>query len=504
MRAEEKSAEAVIVKTPRENGEERRAEEPTKQTNQPTRMEPARRTPKRTGAATAAATEFGGETEGSGSAGRIGAVCELDQPAKEGEKKVLNEHLMERVMREENLRAAYQTVKANKGAPGIDHMTTEELGEHLKKYWPRVKDKILSNQYKPAPVRAVEIPKPNGGTRELGIPTVLDRFIQQALHQELDRLLDPKFSEHSYGFRRGRSAHDAVRAARSYVVEEERVWVVDIDIKGYFDEIDHDILMRELAREVEDKRVLKLIGKYLRSGTLRSGKVERKAKGAPQGGPLSPLLGNFYLDQLDKELESRGVAFCRYADDITIYAKSQRSAERIYASITRWIERNLKLEVNREKSGVRPPSGGSFLGFRITEEGEIALSQKSIARFKERVRDHWDNRRSQDGRSILKEWQSYVRGWIGYFRLSERSWDWEDLEGWLRRHIRKWFWLRWHNWRGRRRALERLGLRGRRLKLAHSSRGAWRIAKALNWVLTNRWMREKGFWVPSDLVKGRV
>lgn len=429
---------------------------------------------------------------------------ESAQPAKEGETKALNERMMERVLREENLRSAYLAVKANKGAAGIDHLTTEELGEHLKENWPGLKQKILENRYKPSPVRAVEIPKSNGGSRELGIPTVLDRFIQQALHQELDRILDPNFSEHSYGFRRGRSAHDAVRAARHYVVEEGRGWVVDIDIKGYFEEIDHDILMRELSKQVSDKRVLKLIGKYLRCGVLRSGKVERKAKGTPQGGPLSPLLGNFYLDALDKELESRGVAFCRYADDITIYAGSQRSAERIYASITRWIEKNLKLEINREKSGVRPPTGGSFLGFRITEEGEIAMSEKSIDRFKARVREHWDNRRSREGRVVLKEWQSYLRGWAGYFRLSERSRDWKSLEGWLRRHIRKWFWQRWHNWKGRRRALERLGIRGRRLKLAHSSRGAWRVARALNWVLKNAWLREKGFWVPSDLIEGRV
>ncbi|MEM1297042.1 MAG: group II intron reverse transcriptase/maturase [Verrucomicrobiota bacterium] len=467
-------------------------------------MNPAGSSPKQSGAATAAATGSGAEEKGSGPVGLRSSASELEQSAKGGEPKALNEQLMEQVLGEENLRAAYLAVKANKGAPGIDDLTTEELGEHLKKNWPGLKQKILENRYKPSPVRPVEIPKPNGGKRSLGIPSVLDRFIQQALHQELDRLLDPNFSDHSYGFRRGRSAHDAVQAARRYVAEEGRQWVVDIDIKSYFDEIDHDILMRELAKQVKDKRVLKLIGKYLRCGVLREGKVERKAKGTPQGGPLSPLLGNFYLDQLDQELESRGVAFCRYADDITIYAKSQRSAERIYASITRWIERTLKLEVNREKSGVRPPSSGSFLGFRITEEGQIAMSEKSIDRFKAKVREHWSNRRAESGPVILKEWQAYLRGWTNYFKLSERSWDWEDLEGWLRRHIRKWFWLRWHNWKGRRNALERLGLRGRRLRMAHSSRGAWRVARALNWVLGNQWLREKGFWVPSDLVEGRV
>jgi group II intron reverse transcriptase/maturase len=325
-------------------------------------------------------------------------------------------------------------------------------------------------------------------------------LIQQALHQVLDGVFDPDFSEHSYGFRRHRSAHDAVRAAREFVVEEGRNWVIDIDIKAFSDHIDHDILMRMVAGKVRDKTVLKLIGKYLRAGVLENGKVTRGAKGAPQGGPLSPLLGNIYLDALDKELESRGVAFCRYADDVTIYAGSQRSAERIQESIVRWIEKNLKLEVNREKGGVRPPDEGGFLGFRIEENGRIAMSQKSIEGFKRRVREHWDNRRSVPGREVVKTWQEYLRGWLGYYRLSGRAWDWEDLEGWVRRHMRKWFWLRWHNWKGRRQALIRLGVRGERMRMAHSSRGAWRMAKALNLILTNRWLRDHGFWVPSNLV----
>ena len=380
-------------------------------------------------------------------------------------------------------------------------MSVEELGDHLRKHWPGLRTKLEEGRYKPAPVRAVEIPKPGGGTRRLGIPSVLDRFIQQALHQELDGIFDPTFSEHSYGFRRNRSAHDAVKAARHYVVEEGRCWVIDIDIRAYFDTIDHDILMRMIAETVGDKRVLKLIGKYLRSGVLENGKVKRSAKGTPQGGPLSPLPGNIYLDALDKELEKRGAAFCRYADDVTIYAKSERSARRTLESIVKWIEKNLKLEVNLEKSGVRPPDEGSFLGFRITEEGKIAMSQKSIDAFKARVRTHWTQRRSVPGEEVLASWQKYLRGWIGYYRLSEREWDWEDMEGWIRRHIRKWFWLRWHNWRGRANAFGRLGVRRCYHPLAHSDRGAWRMAKMLNVVLGNRWLQKHGFWVPSDLVK---
>lgn len=459
--------------------------------------------PKRNGAATTAATGTGAEEEGCGTAGDISATGELETSAEEGRTKELEEDLMEAVLKEENLRAAYLVVKANKGAPGIDWMTVEELGEHLKRNWPGLKEKLKEGRYKPSPVRAVEIEKAGGGHRRLGIPTVQDRFIQQAMHQVLDGELDPHFSEHSYGYRRNRSAHDAVRAAHRYVNEEGRRWVIDIDIRAYFDTIDHDILMRLVGERVRDKRLLKLIGKYLRCGVLEKGEVKRSAQGTPQGGPLSPLLGNIYLDTLDKELERRGVSFCRYADDITIYARSERSAKRTYESIVKWIEKNLKLEVNREKSGVRPPEEGSFLEFRIEKDGRIAISQKSITRFKMQVREHWDKQGHLSGREVLENWQSCVRGWIGYYRLSERAWDWEDLEGWIRRHIRKWFWQRWHNWKGRSNAFRRLGVGPRHWAIAHSSRGAWRMAGVLNVILPNRWLREHGFWMPSDLVKAQ-
>ena len=253
------------------------------------------------------------------------------EPAKEGEQKVLNDRLMEKVLATDNLRCAYHTVKANKGAAGIDGIGTEELASHLRKHWEGIGAKLEEGTYRPAPVRPVEIPKAGGGSRQLGIPTTVDRVIQQAMHQVLDGVFDPGFSAHIYGFRKGRSAHDAVKAARDYVVDEGRSHVIDIDIKAFFDNIDHDILMRMVAEKVRGKRVLKLLGKYLRAGVLENGKVKRGAKGAPQGGPLSPLLGNIYLDALDRELESRGVAFCRYADDVTIYARSARSAERIFA-----------------------------------------------------------------------------------------------------------------------------------------------------------------------------
>jgi len=408
---------------------------------------------------------------------------------------------MEQVLDPENLRAALHAVKANKGAAGVDGIGTGELSAHLRKHWEGIRVKLESGRYRPSPVKAVEIPKPGGGERRLGIPTTVDRMIQQALHQVLERVFDPCFSDHSYGFRKGRSAHDAVKAAQAYVVEEGRRHVVEIDIKAFFDHINHDILMRMVAEKVRDKKVLKLLGGYLRAGVLEKGKVKRSAKGTPQGGPLSPLLGNIYLDALDCELESRGVVFCRYADDVTIYAGSARSAERILASIVKWIEKNLKLEVNREKSGTRPPDEGSFLGFRIAKDGRIAVSEKSIEAFKVAVRLKWDNRRTPSGPEALLDWQKYVRGWMSYFRLSERSWDWEDLEGWIRRHMRKWFWLRWHNWKGRRNALLRLGLPPDRIGLAHSGRGAWRLALALGYALPNQWLRSHGFWMPSEIAK---
>ena len=284
---------------------------------------------------------------------------------------MLNEkkRLMEEVLDPDNLRAALLAVKANGGAAGIDGIGTKELPAHLCEHWEGIRTKLEEGTYKPAPVRAVDIPKAGGGQRRPGIPTTVDRLIQQALHQVLDRVFDPGFSDHSYGFRKGRGAHDAVEAARAYVVDEGRGHVIDIDIRAFFDNIDHDILMRRVAEKVKDKRVLQLIGKYLRAGVLVNGKVHRGTKGAPQGGPLSPLLGNIYLDALDTELESRGVAFCRYADDVTIYAGSARAAGRILTSITRWIEKKLKLEVNRAKSGTRPPDAGSFLGFKSKRAG---------------------------------------------------------------------------------------------------------------------------------------
>ena len=411
---------------------------------------------------------------------------------------------LERILAPENLKAALKAVKANKGAAGFDGMSTSELTGHLTKHWQGIRTKLLESRYKPDPVKTVEIPKPTGGRRTLGIPTVTDRFLQQALLQELDKTFDPHMSEFSYGFRKGRSAHQAVKQMKHYVVEEGRNWVIDIDLKAFFDNVNHDLLMQKVSRRVKDKRVLKLIGNYLRAGKVGSdGKVDRSGqRGTPQGGPLSPLLANIYLDDLDKEMEARGLKFIRYADDITIYAKSERSAHRIMERLIQWIRKHLKLEVNEEKSQVRPPSEGSFLGFRIVRE-KIGLSEKSIERYKNKVREIWNARWSVSSKVRIAYWQRYLRGWWNYFRLSEQKNDFTDYEGWTRRHMRKLIWQRWHNYKGRLNALKKLKVPEKYLGLAYSSKGDWKNALSLGRVLTNKRLKSWGMLVPTDLAKAR-
>jgi RNA-directed DNA polymerase len=414
---------------------------------------------------------------------------------------VLNEVTMEAVLERENLRAAYLAVKANRGAPGIDGMGVGEMKAHLQKHWESIAAKLLGGQYRPAAVRAVEIPKASGGTRRLGIPTVLDRMIQQALQQTLSPTFEEGFSESSYGFRPGRSAHDAVRAAQGYVAAGKS-WVVDIDLKNFFDQVNHDRLMGMVAGQVRDKRVLRLIGDYLRAPRQRAdGSREARKGGTPQGGPLSPLLANIYLDPLDKELEKRGVAFVRYADDIAIFAGSERAAGRILESVMAWLEKNLGLEVNREKSGAGPSGGSSLLGFRLYEDGRIGVAPKAITRLKERVRGCWEARQSKTSEQLRDQWQSYIRGWWNYFELADWRREVENLSGWIRRHMRKCFWQRWHHPRGRRNALRRLGVRGRALGMAYCGRGAWAMARhvTLQQALKTRTLNGYGFIVPWEI-----
>jgi RNA-directed DNA polymerase len=336
--------------------------------------------------------------------------------------------------------------------------------------------------------------------RQLGIPTVQDRFIQQLLLQVLTPIFDPQFSESSYGFRPGRKAQDAVQAAQKYA-QGGKDWVVDIDITKFFDHVHHDILMGRIGIVIRDKRVLGLIGKYLRRGAMVEGVVTANEEGTPQGGPLSPLLANIYLDALDEELDQRGHSYCRYADDCNIYVNSQAAAERTLASIQNWIEKRLRLKVNEAKSGTGRIWERKFLGFRLNRKLQIGIAPESIERFKAKVRELWRSRQSRTSNQLREAWRSFIRGWWGYFHLAEDRQPIYRLEGWIRRHIRKHFWLRWHNRKGRERKLRGLGVTGALLKVASSARGAWRVAAALcmQKALTNAVLRQTGFSMPSDL-----
>jgi RNA-directed DNA polymerase len=411
------------------------------------------------------------------------------------------ETLMETVVADENYAQALGAVRRNHGAAGIDRMTTAQLEPHLQANWWILKDKLLKGTYIPSPVRRVEIPKPSGGVRMLGIPTVQDRFIQQLLLQALTPIFDPNFSQHSYGFRPGRSAQDAVRAAQKYA-QEGKDWVVDLDITKFFDHVNHDILMGRIAEVIRDKRVLQVIGKYLRRGAMVDGVVTASEEGTPQGGPLSPLLANIYLDALDQELARRGHSYCRYADDCNIYVGSQAAAERTLVSVQSWIEKHLRLKVNAAKSGTGRVWECKFLGFRLDRQKRIGIAPESVQRFKTRAREMWDARRSRTSNQLRDDWNRYVRGWWGYFRLAGVRAPVRELEGWVRRHIRKCFWLRWHDSRGRLRRLRQLGITERRdLGIVHSSRGAWAVSRqpVLNTALSKAVLRRYGFLFPSDL-----
>ena len=407
---------------------------------------------------------------------------------------------MEEVVSPENYGKALKAVIANRGAPGIDGMKTAELNGHLLKHWPKIHAKLMAGTYTPSPVRRVEIPKPSGGTRMLGIPTVMDRFIQQMILLAMTPVWEPRFSEHSYGFRPGRSAADAVRAAQGYA-RTGKDWVVDLDITKFFDHVNWDILMGKIAQVIRDKRVLKLIGKYLRADAMLNGVEVKSVEGTPQGGPLSPLLANIYLDALDRELERRGHPFSRYADDCNIYVGSQAAAERVLKSVQGWIEKHLRLQVNAAKSGVGRTWERKFLGFRLNRARQIEAAPESLKRFKTKVRELWRSCQSRTSNQLRDAWRQYVRGWWGYYQLAENRRPIFWLEGWIRRHIRACFWMRWHEPKGRERRLRSLGLRGRMLGVAQSYRGAWHLARtgSLQTALSNEKLRRHGFLMPSDL-----
>lgn len=404
--------------------------------------------------------------------------------------------LMEQVVERENLRKALKRVKANKGAPGVDGMTVDELLAYLKAHWPRLRRELLEARYVPKPVRAVDIPKPGGGTRRLGIPTVLDRFIQQAVLQVLTPVFDPTFSESSYGYRPGRSAQDAVSAGRAHVEAGCR-WVVDMDIERFFDRVNHDVLMARVARRAKDKRLLKLIRAYLNAGIMVEGVAQGRDEGTPQGGPLSPLLSNILLDELDKELERRGHRFCRYADDSNVYVRSKSAGERVLASLERFLEKRLRLRINRKKSVVDRPWKRSFLGYSMTvnRKPKLTVSRKSVKRAKGDLRQLFRSGRGRSLARVIEEVNRSTRGWAGYYRLAQTMNVFEEMDAWLRRRCR---WLLWRQWKrpgSRLKKMVALGLApGRAKESAGNGRGPWWNAGAshMNASVPVIWLARQG------------
>src|SRR5579864_7820585 len=396
------------------------------------------------------------------------------------ESPAIGEQLMEEVCERENCKQALARVKANKGSPGGDGMTVQQLPEHLKQHWPAIREQLLSGSYKPQPVKRVEIPKPDGGVRKLGIPTVLDRFIQQAVMQVLQRRWDGTFSDHSYGFRPGRSAHQVVAKAQQYIAEGHS-WCVDLDLEKFFDRVNHDKLMAQIAKRVEDKRLLKLIRAFLNAGVMENGLVSPSVEGTPQGGPLSPLLSNLVLDELDRELERRGHRYLRYADDCNIYVRSERAGQRVIKSITRFITQKLKLKVNEAKSAVARPQERKFLGFSFTAGPEVkrVIAPKALDRFKRRIREVTRRAKSVSMATTMAELAPYMLGWRSYFGFCETPEVLIGLTRWVRLRLRAALWRQWKTPRRRRAALLELGVR---LRLASNTAGSglgpWYLAKA--------------------------
>ncbi len=428
------------------------------------------------------------------------------RPLAEGNPVDEQAQLMERVVERSNMQQAYRRVKVNRGAPGVDGMSTDRLGAYLCKHWPEIKQRLCKGSYKPMPVRRVQIPKANGGVRLLGIPTVLDRLIQQALHQVLSPLYEPGFSEHSYGFRKGRSAHQAVVAEQKYQHEGKR-WVVDMDLAQFFDEVNHDKLMSRLGAKVRDQRVKGLIRSYLRAGVLLGGVVSVQSKGTPQGGPISPLLSNIVLDELDKELEKRGHRFCRYADDCNIYVGSRRSGDRVMASVTRFVEERLKLRVNRQKSAVARPWQRKFLGYTFSwhRKSRIRAAAESIKRLRANLKALFRKGRGRNvKRFIQEELNPVVRGWSNYFRLSEFLGFARELDQWVRRHLRCILWRQWKRPWKRFQMLMDLGLSEQQAAYsAFNQRGAWFNAGAahMNRAIPKRYLDQLGLVSTLDTLR---
>jgi RNA-directed DNA polymerase len=407
------------------------------------------------------------------------------------------DRLMEEVCERENLKQALKRVKANKGAPGVDGMTVQALPAYLREHWPSLRAALLNGTYKPQPVRRVEIPKPDGGgVRKLGIPSALDRFVQQALLQVLQRQWDPTFSGSSYGFRPGRSAHQAVAQAQSYIQSGYR-WVVDLDLEKFFDRVSHDILMSRVAKRISDRRVLKLIRSFLTAGVMENGLVGATDEGTPQGGPLSPLLSNLMLDDLDRELERRGLRFVRYADDCHVYVRSERAGQRVMAGLKAFLTGRLKLKVNDTKSAVARPHTRKFLGFTFPAQAQVKrrIASTALARFKERIREMTQRSHGVSVDQMIGALNRYLTGWRGYFGFCETPRVLQRMEEWVRRRIRCFFWKQWRRGRTRFRELLARGVdRNLAAQTAGSPHNAWRLSNspALQRALTNRFLRSPG------------
>jgi RNA-directed DNA polymerase len=419
----------------------------------------------------------------------LSAVNESERPANTSQ-------IMEDVCERANLKEALRQVRGNKGSAGVDRMTVDQLGDYLKQHWPAIREQLLNGTYEPKPVRRVEIPKPDGGVRKLGIPTVLDRFIQQAVMQVLQRQWNPTFSQYSYGFRPHRSAHHAVAQAQQYIAQSYE-WVIDLDLEKFFDRVNHDKLMGQIAKRVEDKRLLKLIRAFLNAGVMENGLVSPSVEGTPQGGPLSPLLSNLVLDELDRELENRGHRFVRYADDCNIYVRSERAGQRVMESISRFITQKLKLKVNEAKSAVARPQERKFLGFSFTAGPDIRrmIAPKSLERFKQRIRDITRKAKGVSIKTTMEELATYMRGWRGYFGFCQTPEVLIALTRWVRLRLRAALWRQWKTPRRRRAALVANGVSEWAARnTAGSGRGPWYLARsrALSAGLSNAYFRLLG------------
>ena len=421
------------------------------------------------------ADQAGAEATGRNSVGAA-ACAEADMATRTRTKaEVATTSLMEAVVERGNLRLAYQRVVENKGAAGVDQLAVSELKDHLKRHWPTIRARLLAGTYQPQPVRRVDIPKPQGGVRTLGIPTVVDRLIQQALHQVLQRIFEPTFSDASYGFRPGRNAHQALRQAREYVAQGKR-WVVDIDLEKFFDRVNHDLLMSKLAMKIGDARVLTLIRRYLEAGMMADGLVQPRTEGTPQGGPLSPLLSNILLTDLDRELERRGHAFCRYADDCNIYVASERAGAGLLQSLTEFLAERLKLKVNPTKSAVARPWQRKFLGYSLSwhQRPKLRIAKPSLQKLTEKVRALLRGAHGRNLATTIQTLNPVLRGWAAYFKLTDTKRALEERDGWIRHKLRGVLWRQWRRPYARARNLMQRGLtKERAWRSACNQRGPW-------------------------------